>query len=198
MRPLTYYVGATIDGYIAAPDGDVDVFDPGEDVLAWITEEHADLLPTAVRDALGLDDSTVEFDTVVMGRRTYEPALLAGCTSPYRHLDQHVVSTTLAGDLDPTVHIVREDPLGLVRTLKASPGKGIFLAGGGVLAGQLLPAIDRIILKTYPLVIGSGVPVIATGFADVGLRLIGTRTFASGAVATTYERDVVTAHAEAA
>jgi hypothetical protein len=33
-RKLTYYVGTSIDGVIAAPDGGVDFYPLGEDLLA--------------------------------------------------------------------------------------------------------------------------------------------------------------------
>jgi hypothetical protein len=42
---------------------------------------------------------------VIQGRATYRPALDIGITSPYAHLRQLVVSTTLSSP-DPAVEIV--------------------------------------------------------------------------------------------
>ncbi|WP_448641969.1 dihydrofolate reductase family protein [Geodermatophilus sp. URMC 63] len=163
MRTLTYYVGTTLDGYIAAPDGSFDFFPVDRALLDAIGERFPETLPTHVREQLGITASGERFDTVVMGRATYTPALEVGITSPYAHLDQYVVSTTLPAGPDPRVRVVAEDPVGLVRRLKAEPGAGIWLAGGGRLAGALLPEIDQLVLKRYPIVLGAGIPVIAAG-----------------------------------
>ncbi|WP_299040300.1 hypothetical protein [uncultured Pseudokineococcus sp.] len=83
-----------------------------------------------------------------------------GITSPYAHLDQHVVSTTLASDVEPRVTVTADDPAGLLRDLEQRPGAGILLAGGGRLAGAVLDEVDHLLLKRYPLVLGAGIPAI--------------------------------------
>lgn len=76
MQSLTYYVAASADGYIAGPDGQFDFFSFDGDLAAWIIEEYPETLPVQAREALGIADRDNEhFDTVVMGRRTYQPAL---------------------------------------------------------------------------------------------------------------------------
>lgn len=90
------------------------------------------------------------FDTLVIGLGTYQPALDVGISSPYAHLRQYVVSSTLEKIDDPSVELVSGDPIALVRGLKAEPsGQDIYLAGGGKLAGALLPEIDELIIKWY-------------------------------------------------
>ncbi|NIZ91651.1 dihydrofolate reductase family protein [Kineococcus rubinsiae] len=165
MRRLTYYVGVTLDGYVAAPDGSSDVFPVDESVLAFIAAEFPETLPTHVREQLGVTAAGTRFDTVLVGRATYEPALRAGITSPYAHLDQHVVSTTLPPREEAGLHVGGGDPVALVRRLKQEPGAGIWLAGGGRLAGALLAEIDELVLKRYPVVLGAGIPVIAAARA---------------------------------
>ncbi len=65
---------------------------------------------------------------------------------------------------------------------------GIYLAGGGRLAGTLLPEIDELVLKVYPVVAGAGVRLFETGFAPTAFTLVGARPFDSGAVVLTYTR----------
>jgi dihydrofolate reductase len=112
-----------------------------------------------VRQALGIAPQNVGFDAVVMGRGIYQPALDIGVTSPYAHLKQYVVSRTLTSE-DPAVEIISSDPLGRIQKLKHEQGKGIWLCGGQ-LAHLLLPEIDELVLKLYPIVTGSGVPLVS-------------------------------------
>jgi dihydrofolate reductase len=188
MRKLTYLVGVTLDGYIAAPDGSTDFFPMTDEVLTFLVSEFPETLPTHVRAQLGVKAANRRFDTVVMGRGTYELALDTGVTSPYRHLRQYVVSRTLAEIADPEVELVRGDPTGLVRRLVREDGLGIWLAGGGTLAGSLLPEIDELVVKLYPVVAGAGIPVLAAGFQPRHFRLADARTFGNGTVVSTYHR----------
>ena len=130
--------------------------------MEFIAASYPETLPTPVREQLGLTAPGTRFDTVVMGRNTYTPALEAGIRSPYAHLDQYVVSATLPASPDPQPHVVAGDPVGLVRRLKHQPGAGVWLAGGGRLAGALLGEIDELVIKRYPVVLGVGIPVSMT------------------------------------
>lgn len=125
---------------------------------------------------------------LVMGRGTYRPALEIGVTSPYRHLRQYVVSSTLSEIADPEVTLVSGDPLGLVRRLKAEDGLDIWLCGGGVLAGLLLPEIDELVVKCYPVVAGAGIPAFPAEFHPRRFGLTGSRTFGNGTLVLTYAR----------
>ncbi|MBT2401114.1 hypothetical protein [Streptomyces sp. ISL-100] len=68
-------------------------------------------------------------------------------TIPYTYLRQYVVFSTIKPDIDPAVTVVPGDPLALVRELKLEEGTGlgIWLCGGGKLAGALLPEIDELV-----------------------------------------------------
>lgn len=188
MRKLIYYIGMTIDGFIAAPDGSADFFPVTPDVVELLAEEYPDTLPTHVRAQLGVAAGNQRFDTGVMGRLTYEPALQLGVTSPYAHLRQYVFSRSLATDLDPAVEIIAGDPLARIRALKAEEGKDIYLIGGAKLAGVVLPEIDGLVIKLYPVVAGAGVPLFSAEFSPVHFALTGTRTLDSGTVVLTYAR----------
>lgn len=190
MRRLTYYIAVSLDGRIAGPSDEFDFYPQPEDYTAWMLEEYPDTIPSHGRAHLGLTDRpNTRFDTVVMGRRTYEPGLREGVTSPYAHLRQYVVSTTQE-ELDPDVTIVRDDPVALVRRLKAEDSPlDIYLAGGARLAGALLAEIDRFIVKVYPVVAGAGHPMLeGAGFAPSEVELTDVRTFAGGNVVLTYDR----------
>ncbi|MEU8364810.1 dihydrofolate reductase family protein [Nonomuraea sp. NPDC048882] len=188
MRKLVYYIATSIDGYIAGPEGEYDFYPLADDMAAYLNGEYPETVPTHIRAHVGLDAPNKTFDTVIMGRGSYEPGLAAGVTSPYAHLRQYVVSSTIKSIDDPAVELVPDDPLGLVRRLKREDGLNIYLCGGGNLAAQLLPEIDELIVKCYPVVAGAGIPAFHGGFAPTTFTLTGTRTFSNGAVLTTYTR----------
>ncbi|MFI8191164.1 dihydrofolate reductase family protein [Streptomyces sp. NPDC085946] len=192
MRKLTYFIACSIDGFIGDPDGDatsmVALLD--EEFLGFLKEEHPETVPTHGRRALGIDDlPNKRFDTIVQGRASYDLALKEGITSPYAHLRQYVASRTLGESPDPEVEIIADDLLGKVRALKAEDGGlGIYLCGGSRLAGELLDEIDELVIKTYPLVYGSGMPMFGSGFGISHFTLESVRAFGNGALVRTYGR----------
>ncbi|MFG1926905.1 dihydrofolate reductase family protein [Cryptosporangium sp. NPDC048952] len=190
MRKLVYYVGVSIDGYIAGPDGSFDFFPLGEDLAAWIASTVPETLPTHARAHFGVENAVNQrYDTVVMGLGTYRPALDVGITSPHGHLRQYVVSTTSGEITDPGVELVSSGPLALVRALKSEDSEhDVWLAGGGKLAGSVLPEIDELIIKSYPLVVGDGVPAFADNFSPTAFTPTHREPFASGATVTHYTR----------
>ncbi|GAA3729803.1 dihydrofolate reductase [Spinactinospora alkalitolerans] len=188
MRKLSYYVGTTIDGFIAGPGEEIDFFPLADDMMEFISAGVPETVPTHIRAQSGIDAANRRFDTVVMGRGTYQPALDIDVTSPYAHLRQYVVSTTIPEIADPGVELVPGDPIGLVRRLKKEEGLDVWLAGGGKLAGSLLPEIDELIIKRYPVAVGAGIPAFTGEFRPLPFTLVDTRTFSNGAAVTTYAR----------
>lgn len=163
MRRLTYFVAATLDGFIAAPDGGdpsgQDFLPVTPDLVEFLVNQFPETLPGPAREAMGITAPGQVFDTVLEGRASYEIGLAAGLDDAYPHLRHLVFSSTLGRSPSGDVEVVAEDALGRVRALKAEDGKDIWLVGGGKLAHSLLPEIDRLIIKLNPSVIGSGVPM---------------------------------------
>ncbi|MFB7717345.1 dihydrofolate reductase family protein [Nocardia sp. NPDC056100] len=193
MRKLTYYVAATIDGFIASDDGSVDFFPVGGDHGPAIIAQYPETLPTKVREALGVDRKPFStFDTVIMGRKTHDFGVRTGTSSPYSHLRQFVVSQTLPESPDPDVELITGDPLARVRELKREKGLGIWLCGGGELAQTLLPEIDQIFLKLYPIVLGHGRPLFGTAGSRLPeatrYRVLTSRVFEDGVAFLKYSR----------
>ncbi|MEU4251975.1 dihydrofolate reductase family protein [Amycolatopsis sp. NPDC026612] len=189
MRKLTYFVGVSIDGMIAGPDGETDFHPLAPDMVAHVRAEFPETMPTHIRPLIGMaaDTPNKRYDTVLMGRGTYQPAMDAGVASPYAHLRQYVVSRSLTEVADPAVTIVPGDPRALVQQLKAADtGLGIWLCGGADLAGQLLPEIDELVVKSYPVVAGGGVPMFRGGFGPRGFTPAEVLTFGHGGTITTY------------
>ncbi|MFD6878095.1 MULTISPECIES: dihydrofolate reductase family protein [unclassified Streptomyces] len=190
MRKLTYFIATTVDGFIGAPDGDADFIhsflDP--EFIGHLAAEYPETISAMGRTQLGIEDvAPKRFDAVLMGRRTYEPGLKVGMTSPYGHMrEQYVVSRTLAATPDPQVTLIGGDVVEEVRELKARDGLGIWLCGGADLAGQLADEIDEYVVKTYPVVVGTGMPMSRAGFGVRPLELTGCTVLGGGQTITCY------------
>ncbi|MFJ7337276.1 dihydrofolate reductase family protein [Streptomyces sp. NPDC101110] len=192
MRKLTYYIACSLDGFIGDPSGDATAMMRllDEEFLDFLRTEYPDTVPTQARRALGFDDlPNKRFDTIIQGRGSYDLALKEGITSPYAHLREYVASRTLEKSPDPNVGIIADDLVGKVRELKAEDSEfGIFLCGGSQVAGELLDEIDELVIKTYPLVYGAGMPMFGCGFAISEFTPGSVRTFGNGALVRTYSR----------
>jgi dihydrofolate reductase len=167
-RRLRYQVAVSLDGFIAGPRGEYDwiVMDPAIDFAAMYRE----------------------FDTAVMGRKTYEVVAGDGHMSMMDHMECVVFSRTLPAVAKKGLRIVADDPVEVVRTLKAEPGKDIWLYGGGELFRLLLVAglVDTVELAVIPVLLGEGIPLLPAG-ATTTLELTAHRVLpGSGIVALAY------------
>jgi dihydrofolate reductase len=160
MRALVYFVATTVDGYIAGVDrGDPDFFPLEGPHVADLLAEFPEMIPGHLRARLGLGDDNRRFDTILMGRTTYDIGRKVGLTSPYPHLRQMVVSSSITASPDPAVEVIGQDVIGRVRAMKDEHGKDIWLAGGGRLAAFLVDEIDELVLKVNPVALGAGTPL---------------------------------------
>jgi len=167
-RRLRYHVAVSLDGFIAGPKGEYD----------WI-----------VMDA-SIDFGALfkEFDTAVMGRKTYELLAAQGGHGAMPGLDVIVFSRTLPPAVYPGVRILNDDPGKIVAALKAKPGGDIWLFGGGALFRSLLDAglVDTVEVAVIPVILGAGIPLLPPG-ASTKLVLADQKTLpASGIVALSY------------
>ena len=155
----------SLDGYIAGPEGEFD----------WIKTD-----PDCDFGAL-----LKQFDTMVVGRRTFEPMAAAGRTS-MPGMKTVVVSKTLRSADYPDIEIMPEiEPL---TDLKARPGKDIWLFGGGRLFHSLAEAgmVDTVEVSVNPVLLGGGVPLAPNLSKWIHLSLLSHKVYASGAVSLEY------------
>ena len=174
MRTVTYGAACSLDGFIAAADGGIDWLHFSRDVQEIMTTYWATV------------------DTVLMGRKTWDVAAGQGggkgkSRKRAKGPATYVFSRTLTRDPAPGVQLVSSDAGGFVRDLKAQPGRGICVMGGGELARSLLEAgvIDEVGLNIHPILLGAGVPF----FRDAGripLELAESRPIDGGCVYATY------------
>ena len=167
-RRLRYQVAVSLDGFIAGPNGEYD----------WIIMDPS------------IDFASIykEFDTAVLGRKTYEVLTAQGGHGAMPGLDVVVFSRTLRPATYSGVRIVNDDPSEVVAALKAKPGRDIWLYGGGELFRSLLDAglVDTVEVAVVPVLLGGGIPLLPPG-AATKLTLADQKTLpASGIVALSY------------
>jgi dihydrofolate reductase len=188
MPELTYYVACTVDGFIAGEDGSFDCFLSEGEHLQDLCRNFPETIPTHLRAVLKVEGENRSFDTVLMGRNTWEVGARLGIRSPYGHLRQYLFSRTMRESPDPGVELVASDPAAFVRQLKQAPGKGIWLCGGAELAAALFDLIDEFIVKVNPVIIGSGIPLLAGAVKPAALRLVSSQTYPNRFVMLRYRR----------
>jgi dihydrofolate reductase len=157
MRRVRYQVACSLDGYIAGPGDASDwiVMDPEIDVAALFSE----------------------FDTLLLGRRTYERLQADGGGWP--GMEMVVFTRTLRPADHPGVRLVAEDAAGAIAEMRARPGKDIWLFGGGNLFRSLLEldCVDTVEPAVIPVLLGGGVPLLPAPMVRRSLELRSQRVF---------------------
>jgi dihydrofolate reductase len=167
MRKVVYSVAMSLDGYIAGPNGEAD----------WITMDPEIDFPALF----------ARFDTVLMGRKTYEQAKAMGGGEAMPGVTSLIASRTLKPEDCPGAAVIGDGLTDRVRELRSGSGKDIWLFGGGVLFRSLLDAglVDEVSVAVMPVLLGAGVPLLAAG-DRARLRLTGHKTYKSGIVSLDY------------
>lgn len=188
MRKLIYFIATSIDGFISRSDGSIDDFGFEGEHVQDLLNEYPETIPTHLRSQLNVTEKNRHFDTVLMGRHTYDVGRAVGVTSPYQHLDQYLFSTSIDVTPDQTVSLVNSDAANHVRALKAAEGLDIWLCGGPILASALIDEIDEIILKINPFFMGVGKTLFARDLLpNKPVRIIERRDYSNGFALVRYE-----------
>ena len=144
-KRLRYQVAASLDGFIAGPKGEYDWF--------------------VMDSAIDFTALYKEFDTVVMGRKTYQMMTAQGGNGAMPGVEVVVFSRTLKPKEAEGFRITRDDPAKVLAALKRKAGRDIWLFGGGELFRSLLDAglVDTVEIAVMPVMIGSGIPLLPPG-----------------------------------
>lgn len=168
---ISVFVGTSLDGFIARPNGDFD------------------FLPTGGGEPHGYDEFIASVDAIVMGRKTFETVLKLG-PWPYGQKRVVVLSSRpvdfslIAGG---KVEQMAGPPAEIVAKLAAVGANHVYV-DGGITIQRFLSAglIQRIIITRVPVLIGAGIPLFGPVPRDILLRHVSTRQYPSGLVSSEY------------
>jgi dihydrofolate reductase len=168
MRKLILYSAASLDGYIAGPNHEIDwLFTAGDYGYASFYDS---------------------IDTTVSGYNTYKLTLTFD-SFPYPDKKNFVFSSHHGHQEETPVNFITGDPAEFVKDLKSKPGKDIWLVGGGQINTLMLNArlIDELIISIHPLILGKGIPLFAGSPGKCGFLLAGTKSYPAGLLQVTYK-----------
>jgi dihydrofolate reductase len=167
-RKIIVYIATSADGYIARPDGDVE----------WLNRR-----PRTTDYGMGLLYRSI--DTILWGRKTYDFAINYQKKHGYqdeifpRKFANYIFSRNPPKKVAPWAEFVSEPVKDFAKCLRATPGKNIWMMGGGGLIASFLDAgeIDEFDIHVIPTFIGEGIPLIAPRHRDVALHLCSVRKY---------------------
>jgi dihydrofolate reductase len=176
-RRIIVYIAMSADGYIARPDGDVE----------WLNRR--------ARLDYGMGKFYPTIDTILWGRKTYDWLLnyykKRGKTKGLfdTKVANYVFSRKPPKKPADGVTFISGSIKTFAQRLRATPGKHIWMMGGGELIASFLDAgeIDEFDIHVIPVFIGEGIPLVAPRHRNVTLRLLSHKTYRDGVVRLRYE-----------
>jgi len=166
------FIGTSVDGFIARPNGDLD------------------FLPEGGGEPHGYAEFIASVDAIVIGRKTFE-TVLAFEAWPYGGKRVVVLSNRpvdFAAVRGGVVEQMAGPPADIVSQLAVTGAHHLYIDGGVTIQGFLRAGvIQRLVITRVPVLIGRGIPLFGTLPHDVHLKHISTRHYSSGLVQSEYE-----------
>ena len=171
MMKTSAFVGVTLDGFLARPDGSIDYLKPYEG------EEH------------GFTEFFATVDTMLMGRLTFEWVaswMAEGNAWPWAGKRVFVAThRELGGGHD--ARPLAGDPAAMVATLEAEGARHVYVDGGVVIRDFLdAGLLDTLTITIVPCLIGAGRPLFGGVVRETGLVVEAVKPHAKGMVQIRY------------
>ncbi len=185
MRKLKLQIQITLDGYIAGPNGEMDL-------MVWNWDDE---LSRYVKDL------TEPVDCIILGRKLAEgfiphwakvaanskdPEFTAG--KKFTETHKVVFTKTLQKSNWDHTDLAKGDLVEEINTLKKQDGRDIIAYGGATFASALIKQglVDEFHLFINPVVIGKGMTIFKKLDRKQNLKLVKSRSFDCGIVVLNY------------
>lgn len=167
MRKVRYSLVMSLDGRISGPKGEND----------WIVHNPE----------IDFSEIFSQFDTILVGRRTFDEMARAGRTS-IPGMETIVFSKTLEQGEYPGVTVVGKDHKKAIDALRKQKGKDIWLFGGGSLFQSLLAdkLVDTVEVSVMPVLLGGGTLLLPSPAPRTPLKLENYKVYKNGTVSLVY------------
>lgn len=169
------FIAASLDGFIARENGDID----------WLLKYEQ------VGEDHGYDAFIRDIDVIIMGRGTYEAVLKMGpwfYTRPVMVLSARLAQQKVPQELCGKVRFSDKSPVDVMAMLSAEGARRAYVDGGAVIRSFLdNDLISDMVITRVPILLGMGRPLFGGGHSDVPLAHQGTKSFPSGLVQSRYE-----------
>jgi dihydrofolate reductase len=169
MRLIRYFVASSLDSYISRRDGSVE----------WLFMDQD----------YGMKEFFASIDVAVMGRKTYAKALeLSPKGVNFPGMKSYVFSHLLPSGKQENIEVVSGEPAAWVKSMRATPGKNIWLVGGGEMVREFLQKrlVNEIGISIHPRLLGDGIPLYAQPYPETELELIRSKQYPSGLLQVFY------------
>ena len=171
------YIAASVDGFIARPDGDIE----------WL---HKSEYASPDKLNISYDEFIATVDSLIMGRNSFEK-VLSFSSWPYEDLPVVVLSSLdveIPDDLRGKVKVDGGDPIDIVSRLEATGSKHLYIDGGATIQRFLQSGlITDIIITQIPLLLGDGIPLFGSIYTEIPLKHMETASSANGFVQSWYQ-----------
>ena len=164
-REIILFIAMSLDGCIADKDGGV----------GWLNGQGCESETLDVYSEFAKD-----IDTVLMGWNTYHQITTE--LSPdewiYRDFTTYVITHNETASSEQ-IHFTGEDPVSLLKRLKSTDGKNIWICGGANLVQQIMHSnlIDQYYISVIPTLLGSGIRLFGNMEKEIKLKLLKTQTY---------------------
>ncbi|MCM3154127.1 dihydrofolate reductase family protein [Priestia megaterium] len=166
-KKIIVYIAASLDGYIARENGEID----------WLESVEGE-------GDNGYEAFYQTCDAVVMGKATYDHVLKLTPEFPYLGKKCYVFSRSAQGK-DQYVEFINESVALFLNNLSQDTKK-IWLVGGADILADFLTAkrVDEFIISVIPVLLGAGIPLFKRGIPEMNLKLTDIKQY--GQIAQLY------------
>ncbi|MDI3093843.1 dihydrofolate reductase family protein [Priestia megaterium] len=166
-KKIVVYIAASLDGYIARENGEID----------WLESVEGE-------GDNGYEAFYQTCDAVVMGKATYDHVLKLTPEFPYPDKKCYVFSRSVQEE-NQHVEFVNESVASFLNSLNQD-NKKIWLVGGSDILADFLKAkgVDEFIISVIPVLLGAGIPLFKRGIPEMNLKLTDIKQY--GQIAQLY------------
>ncbi|WNB91206.1 dihydrofolate reductase family protein [Bacillus sp. NEB1478] len=164
MRKVVLFIAASLDGFIARENGEID----------WLIESEGG------EGDNGFKEFYDSISTVIMGNSTYKHILVLSEHFPYANKEVYVFTSKSQEINPPEFQYYSGSASKLINELRKKDQPGdIWLVGGANLAETFFKEnlIDELILTYIPVVLGRGISLFNEHTPEKSLNLKSVKTF---------------------